>query len=194
MRRRYGSANQLYGFIQRIRLNKPAEKTNRRKIWRKRALHILLFIVVIAGIRTWQQRDMVDGSPPPLHGMLLGGDAYTLPAKPGVPLLVHFWATWCLPCRAEQDTIAAIAKDHPNTITVAMRSGSDAAVSSHLAEQGLHFPVLNDSDGRISSAWGVHAVPASFIISPDGQIRFIEVGLTTALGLRLRLWLAGLMG
>ena len=175
-------------------MNKTADNTSRRNIWRKRVINLLLLIVVIAGIRTWQQRDMVSDVPPPLQGNLLSGKAYALPERPGEPLLVHFWATWCLPCRVEQDTIEAIAQERPNTITVAMRSGNDSSVAKHLAEQDLHFPVLNDSDGSISSAWGVHAVPASFIISPDGQIRFIEVGLTSAFGLRLRLWLSGLMG
>jgi thiol-disulfide isomerase/thioredoxin len=175
-------------------LNTPAEKISRRKIWRKRALHLLLLIVLIAGIRAWQQRDMVSGTAPPLVGVKLDGSAYALPAKPAQPVLVHFWATWCMPCRAEQGTIEAIAQDHPNTITVAMRSGSDAVVAKHLVEQSLHFPVLNDADGRLSAAWGVHAVPASFIISPDGRIRFIEVGLTSGPGLRLRLWMAGLPG
>ncbi len=167
---------------------------SRRKIWGKRAFHLLLLIVLIAGIRAWQQRDIMSGSAPPLQGMLLDGSAYALPAIPGQPVLVHFWATWCLPCRAEQDSIAAIAQDRPNTITVAMRSGSDAAVAKHLSVQGLHFPVLNDADGSLSSAWGVHAVPASFIISPEGKIRFVEIGYTTALGLRFRLWLAGITG
>lgn len=171
-----------------------AENTTRWKAWRKRAFHLLLFIVLIAGIRTWQQRDMVRGVAPPLQGVLLSGSAYALPARPAQPVLVHFWATWCPICRAEQDAIAAIAQDRPNTITVAMQSGSDAEVAKHLAAQGLRFPVLNDSDGRLSSAWGVHAVPASFIISPDGQIRFVEIGYTTALGLRFRLWLAGVTG
>jgi len=156
-----------------------------------RALELLLFIVLIAGIRAWQQRDMVSGNTPALQGELLGGSTYALPARPGQPVLVHFWATWCPICRAEQDSIAAIALDHPNTVTVAMQSGSDTEVAKHLAEQGLHFPVLNDSEGRLSSAWGVNAVPASFIIGPDGQIRFVEVGYTTAPGLRFRLWLAG---
>ena len=89
--------------------------------------------------------------------------------------------------------INSIAQDHPNTITVAMQSGSDAKVTRHLVAQGLRFPVVNDADGRLAAAWGVHAVPASFIIGPDGQIRFVEVGYTTGLGLRLRLWLAGLL-
>jgi hypothetical protein len=38
----------------------------------------------------------------------------------------------------------------------------------------------------------VHAVPASFIIDAEGNIRFVEIGFTTEMGLRLRLWLAQL--
>ncbi|MFZ5524069.1 MAG: protein disulfide oxidoreductase [Pseudomonadota bacterium] len=171
-----------------------ADKAPRRKICRKRAFQLLVLIALVAGIRAWQQRDMVSGAAPPLQGMLLSGNAYALPAAPGQPVLVHFWASWCPICRAEQDSIAAIAQDHPNTITVAMQSGSNAEVARHLAAQGLHLPVLNDADGRLSSAWGVRAVPASFIIGPDGRIRFVEVGYTTAPGLRFRLWLAGVTG
>ena len=154
---------------------------------------MLLFVVLIAGIRVWQQRDMPSGMAPPLSGMKLDGSTYALPARPAQPVLVHFWATWCSICRMEQGSIDTIVADHPNTITVAMQSGSDAKVDKHLVEQNLHFPVLNDADGRISAVWGVHAVPASFIIGRDGSIRFIEVGYTTGLGLRLRLWLAGML-
>ena len=85
-----------------------------------------------------------------------------------------------------------IAHDNLNVITVAMQSGTAAEIIRHMHEQGIAFPVLNDQDGALSAAWGVHAVPASFIISPDGQVRFIEVGYTTGIGLRLRLWLAGI--
>ena len=159
----------------------PTEKTARRKIWRDFALYLLLLIVLIAGIRAWQQRDMVSGMAPPLVGVKLDGSAYTLPAKPALPVLVYFWATWCPICRAQQDSINSIAQDHPNTITVAMQSGSDAEVTNYLVEQGLRFPVLNDANGRLATAWGVHAVPASFIISPDGQIASLKLAIPPAL-------------
>jgi alkyl hydroperoxide reductase subunit AhpC len=73
-----------------------------------------------------------------------------------------------------------------------MQSGKPQDVARYLREQGVDLPVVNDADGSISGAWGVHAVPASFIIGTDGRIRFIEVGYTTEIGLRLRLWWAGL--
>jgi thiol-disulfide isomerase/thioredoxin len=167
-------------------------KISRAKKWRGYAINVLVIMTLIVGIRAWQQRDMISGAAPVLHGETLAGLPYILPAHPGKPVLVHFWATWCPICRAEQDSIAAIARDHADVITVAMQSGGTEEVSLHMREQGLDFPVVNDPDGRLSSAWGVHAVPASFIISPDGRISFVEVGYTTGIGLRLRLWLAGI--
>jgi thiol-disulfide isomerase/thioredoxin len=160
--------------------------------WRSLAINVLLFVIIVAGIRCWQHRDMASGAAPALHGLTLTGQPYTLPAHPGRPVLVHFWATWCPICRAEQGSIAAIAQDHPNVITVAMQSGSSAEIIKHMHAQGISFPVVNDDDGTLSAAWGVHAVPASFIIAPDGKISFIEVGYTSDIGLRLRLWLAGI--
>ena len=158
--------------------------------WRSIAINTGLFLIVVFGIRAWQQRDMVSGMAPVLQGTTIAGKPYTLPAHPAQPVLVHFWATWCPICRAEQSSIVAIAHDHPNVITVAMQSGKPEEVAKYMHEQGIDFPVVNDTDSRLSNAWGVRGVPASFIIAPDGTIRFIEVGYTTGLGLRLRLWLA----
>lgn len=160
--------------------------------WRGYAINACLFVVIIFGVRAWQQRDMASGPAPALQGLTLAGQPYTLPHHPPRPLLVHFWATWCPVCRTEQGTIAAIAHDRPDTITIAMQSGAPEEVARYMKEQGIAFPVLNDADGSLARAWGAHAVPASFIVAPDGEIRFVEVGYTTGLGLRLRLWLAGL--
>jgi peroxiredoxin len=167
-------------------------KSSSSRKWRGYALNALVLVVIVVGIRTWQQRDMVNGAAPALQGVTLNGTPYLLPAHPPRPVLVHFWATWCPICRTEQGSIAAIAHDRSDTITIAMQSGSTEKVSSYMREQAIDFPVLNDTDGSVSRAWGVQAVPASFIIDTDGQIHFIEVGYTTELGIRMRLWLAAL--
>jgi thiol-disulfide isomerase/thioredoxin len=171
--------------------NEPVSKTPAAR-WRSLAVNALLFVVIIGGVRAWQHRDMVSGNAPVLQGATLAGKQYKLPVHPDHPVLVHFWATWCPICRAEQGSIAAIARDGPDVITVAMQSGKPEEVARYMAEQKIDFPVVNDADGSISNSWGVHGVPASFILAPDGQIRFIEVGYTTGIGLRLRLWLAGI--
>ncbi len=135
---------------------------------------------------------MPSGPAPALAGQTLAGTAYTLPAHPGKPVLVHFWATWCPICREDQGSIAAIARDRGDVVTVAMQSGNADEIARYARQQHIDFPVINDPDGALAQRWGVTAVPASFIIGPDGTVRFIEVGYTTGPGLRLRLWLAGL--
>lgn len=174
-------------------MTNETSNTSRAARWRRHAFNALLFVAVIAGVRAWQQRDMASGPAPALQGVTLSGKPYLLPAHPTRPVLVHFWATWCPICRTEQGSIAAIAHDYPDVITIAMQSGKPEEVAAYMHEQGIDFPVVNDASGSLSNAWGVHAVPASFIIAPDGQIRFVEVGYTTGLGIRLRLWLAGLI-
>ena len=102
---------------------------------------------------------------------------------------MHFWASWCPICRAEQGSIEALARDYP-AVTVAMQSGSDEEVARYMQKEALGLPVLNDPEGMLAAQWGVRGVPASFIVDGAGQIRFVEVGYTTEIGLRLRLWLA----
>jgi len=148
-------------------------------------------LLLILGVRAWQQSGVASGPAPALTGVLLDGKTVTLAAYAGRPLLVHFWATWCPVCRAEQGSIDALAHDAA-VITVAMQSGDREAVVQHLRKEALSFPVLNDPDGVIAAQWGVRAVPASFVVDGAGQIRYVEVGYTTGIGLRLRLWLAGL--
>lgn len=150
-----------------------------------------MLLVLVLGIRAWQQSGTASGPAPALAGELLDGKPVALAAFAGKPVLVHFWATWCPICRAEQGSIDALARDVP-VITVAMQSGSRDEVIQFLRKEALSFPVLNDPDGVIAAQWGVRAVPASFIVDGAGQIRFLEIGYTTGIGLRLRLWLAGL--
>jgi alkyl hydroperoxide reductase subunit AhpC len=52
------------------------------------------------------------------------------------------------------------------------------------------MPIVLDPDGRLARAWGVRSLPTSFVVDREGEIRTVEVGYTTELGLRARLWLA----
>ena len=171
----------------------PAKTGATRRRVLRYAVELVVVLVIILGVRVWQQQGVASGPAPALAGVLLDGEKYfslSLAALNGQPVLVHFWATWCPVCRAEQGSIEALAKEYP-TITVAMQSGDAGAVAAHLNKEALSFPVLNDPDGTIAAQWGVRAVPASFVVDGAGRIRCVEVGYTTGVGLRLRLWWAG---
>lgn len=153
----------------------------------------MILLAVFLGMRLYQHRDLPQGAAPPLAGRLVNGAPLALAEFRGKPVLVHFWATWCPICALEEGAIDAIAADH-QVVTVAMQSGDAKEVAAHLRERHLDFPVLNDPDGRYAAAWGVRGVPASFVVGPNGRIRFAEVGYTTEMGLRIRLWLAAHWG
>jgi thioredoxin-related protein len=78
-------------------------------------------------------------------------------------------------------------------VTVALNSGDDNEVTEYMQEQGLAWSVINDDNGSLANRYGVKGVPALFIFNKQGQIVFTSVGYSTEFGLRLRLWLAGLI-
>lgn len=163
-----------------------------RRRWLRRARDLALLLLVVAAVQWWQSRHLVQDAAPPLVGLLVDGSPYQLAPQTG-PTLVHFWAEWCPICRFEEGSIERIAKDHP-AITIATSSGSSVEVQLYLDQQGLTMPVLIDEDGAIARGWGVYGVPATFIVDRDGQIVHASQGYSTELGLRLRLWWAGVAG
>jgi thiol-disulfide isomerase/thioredoxin len=102
---------------------------------------------------------------------------------------VAFWSTWCPVCKAEEDNIVAVARDH-RVIPVAMQSGDAATVLKHLKERGIDLPQLIDADGRHAMNWRVRGVPTHFVVDARGNVRFRVVGYATTWGLKARLWWA----
>lgn len=168
--------------------SKPAPQPKKRRWW----LDAAAVAVVLLGVRACQGRTLAAGPAPHLQGVTLQGDSVSLGGVGGdEPVMVHFWATWCGVCRASEGNVQSLSRDH-RVITVATRSGSSGDVSRYMAQHGVDFDVLQDPSGQLAQRFGVRAFPTSFFIDPDGTIRSAEVGYTTELGMRLRLWLAAL--
>ena len=83
-----------------------------------------------------------------------------------------------------------VMQDHP-VLTIAMQSGSPADVARVLKARRLNWPTLVDTDGAITQRYGLPGVPALVVLDAQGNIRFVEVGYTSEIGMRLRLWWAG---
>ncbi len=155
----------------------------------KSVIEFSVILLILFIIKTWMQRNMVEGAPPPIQATQLDGRPFSLQSIKGKPVLVQFWASWCGICKLEQDSIESISKDHA-VITIAMKSGSADEVRQYMTENQLSFPTINDPEGDIADRYGVRAVPASFILNSKGEIAFRETGYTSGWGLRIRLWLA----
>jgi peroxiredoxin len=152
---------------------------------------LALVLVFVLGVRAYQQRDMPNGPAPALAGNDLHGEPVSLADYRGKPVLLHFWATWCGVCKAEQHNIDAVARDLP-VLSVASQSGGASEIAAFVREREVAPRVVVDEESVLARRFGVHAFPATFVIDADGEIRHAEVGYTTELGLRARMWLAGL--
>ena len=95
----------------------------------------------------------------------------------------------CPICKTIQGTVNGLTQDHP-MITIAMQSGPPDKVSRYMASRGLAWRTVIDPRSAIPGALGFGAVPAFAVITPQGELRWPTVGLTSSWGLRLRLWLA----
>jgi thiol-disulfide isomerase/thioredoxin len=165
----------------------------RRVHWRSHLLTLALLVSVVYGMNAWRTRD-VPALAPPLAGELAGGGHTTLDAfraaNSGQPVALHVWADWCPVCRTEEHSISALVRDGLPVLTIAMQSGDADSVGRVLAERGLSWPTLIDEDGAISRAFGLPGVPAFVVIDAQGRVSDVQVGYTSEMGMRLRLWLA----
>ena len=166
------------------------ENKQGKRRWLTWARDLALVFILVLLFQWWQTSKLPSGSAPVLAGSMLSGETLDLKDLRGKPVLVHFWATWCPICRAEDGSIHDLAQDY-QVLTVATNSGDAREISSYLEQNGLEFPVMLDESGAMGSNWGVKGVPSSFIVDSAGEIRSVAVGYTTGIGLKIRLWLAG---
>lgn len=159
-------------------------------MWKKYGLY-LLFAAAVFAAQFLRTSDLVTGKPPAIAQSTLGGLQATHIVGKG-PAIIYFWAEWCGVCAMMQHAMSAVSADYP-LLTVALRSGTDSSVGQYLQKKQLAWSVINDQQGSIAQNYGVKAVPALFFINADGDIVFTSVGYTSEWGLRLRLWLAGLV-
>ncbi|MAS08282.1 MAG: hypothetical protein CL534_26810 [Ahrensia sp.] len=95
-------------------------------------------------------------------------------AQPGI---LHFWATWCGPCRAELPDLDAYARDlterglGTRLVVVAVEPSPRAKIDAFLEEIGLAgFATLQDTQNRSGSVFGLFGMPATLLIDAEGRV------------------------
>ena len=108
-----------------------------------------------------------------------------LPDRPGLAAkdlkgqvtVVNFFASWCIPCRAEQPVLMQLAKEAKATLYGIAYKDKPEASRAFLAESGDPFArIAVDAGGRTAIDFGLYGVPETYIVDRDGIIRYRQVG------------------
>jgi cytochrome c biogenesis protein CcmG, thiol:disulfide interchange protein DsbE len=101
-----------------------------------------------------------------------------LPEWRGRTVVVNFWATWCEPCREEMPSLERLkARLGPKFEVVAVNVGeSPERVARFTREVPVTFPILYDRESATARRWKVRGYPTSYVVGPDGRIRYYFVG------------------
>lgn len=150
-----------------------------------------LFVVLASGKATHPDvtSSFLKGRPAPaMISTTLDGKPFDLSRRKGSWVVLNFFQSSCLPCKAEHPELVAFAAQQ-KTITdgaelyTVVKDDSDTNVSKWFAEQGGSWPIVKDDDGAIATAFGVAQVPETWIIDPSGIVVARYASMITADGL-----------
>lgn len=108
---------------------------------------------------------------PPLLQPKLREGKLTLAALRGHPVVINFWASWCIPCKIEAPLLAATARAHAGTIVFIGIDVQDLRSDGRafLRKYKVNYPSLRDPSNSTYDAYGLTGVPETYYLDRDGH-------------------------
>jgi thiol-disulfide isomerase/thioredoxin len=116
----------------------------------------------------------------------LGGGEITLSDFDGRPVILNFWATWCVPCERELPAIVEFLREQDAVAVIAINIGETVEqVQPWLEERGLtSIPVVLDENLNVRDQYGVFNIPITYGLDAEGVVREQQFGEVTLEDLR----------
>lgn len=157
-----------------------------RRAWLSVALLVLLqgaAVLVYLRIESGRQGtqapfhyERVAGRPalPKLELMRIDGSTVRVAELHGRPILLHFWATWCPPCREELPGLLRLARDQPELQVLAVTLDEDWAVVQRFFEGNVPAAIVRDPGATLVQTYEVGTLPDTYLFDRGGrtELRF----------------------
>jgi thiol-disulfide isomerase/thioredoxin len=135
----------------------------------------------------------IDQPVPDIEIQSMSGDLVHINQMQGQPVLVNFWATWCIPCKLEMPIIQTYATQYSSELIVLPVNVDDELpeIQKFIDDLGLTMPVYLDPGGKAEKAFRVIGFPSTFIINRDGILKTRHVGVVSETQLQSYLLMVG---
>ena len=178
----------------------PRPESGGRGFWRSRwmlaaAIVSLLLFSALVAVLVWgalNKESATGGSGATLPGKeapaftleSFDGGPVSLSDFKGQPVIINFWASWCVPCRQEAPALEAVwqALRDDGLVVVGInqpRSDPEDQARAFLAEFGVTYPNVFDTLGFMGIDYGVSGIPVTFFVDREGIVERRFVGTLT---------------
>ena len=157
------------------------------------AIAVLVAVAVSVGLPSDDSTGLVavgeDGDPAPEFSLpSLTDEKATIALSDfdGVPVVVNFWASWCVPCRREMPALEAVHQQFAGRVAfvgVNHQDQRDDALEL-IAETGTSYPSVHDPTGEVAVAYELFGMPTTVFITADRRIAGRHTGELTEADLR----------
>ena len=124
--------------------------------------------------------EVAEGSQPDFQLPRIGAPegVRTLSELRGRVVLVDFWASWCAPCKEAMPFYAGLQKRYSGDLTVlGVNVDEDVeAMRRSIETSPPAFEVVRDGEGKVVEAFGVEAMPTTFLLDREGKVVLVHRG------------------
>lgn len=143
---------------------------------------LLLALLGLAGLVQAGELKPYEGAPLPNFTLTdRQGKSHALSDYRGKVVMLNFWATYCGPCIKEMPSMQRLKErlaDKPFAILAVNMAEEKGDVAAFFAKHKIkvNFPILLDPEGEVVEKWMISAVPTTFILDKEGNIRYALFG------------------
>jgi len=113
---------------------------------------------------------------------LFDGGNFQLSEHKGKPVLINFFASWCVPCKEEMPALEKMSREYKakgvSFLGIAVDDSEEKA-RKFVEELGVSFATGHDNTGDIKEAFGLYGVPTTYFIDKEGVINYLHAGGVT---------------
>jgi peroxiredoxin len=141
-----------------------------------------LLLLLFFWYRSRQPRFIAGEKAPDFQVMLADGKPFRLSDLRGRFVLLHFWGSWCGPCREENPQLVELYDQFNSTgfdiVSIGIER-QEPAWQRAIAKDGMHWPHhsadFQEFDNPVAKQYNVHAIPTTFLINPEGAIMGVSL-------------------